>query len=156
MSWRFFYTKVRGVSYCNHDGSNRQQLIARCRIGEELQLVREPGNPVSSDAVKTVRRTGEQIGYLSAYVVGRGLAKDLDKGVIIRCRISALTGGGELTRGVNLELWIWEGADIPDCPPWPIHTDGRSPAGSEMSAVYVALLLTVAVVIVAVIFFLSR
>jgi hypothetical protein len=35
-----FHSKVAGVSYANNDGTERQTIIVRCRIGETLTLRR--------------------------------------------------------------------------------------------------------------------
>jgi len=102
-----FFTKIAGVSHPNTDGKSRQAIIARCHIGEELLLLREPDNPADKNAVKVVRLNSEQIGYIPAHVTASGLAKELDRGDKIRCRISDLTGGEGLTRGVNIEVGDW-------------------------------------------------
>jgi hypothetical protein len=47
---RSFFTKVAGVTH-----EDRQDMVARCRVGERLMLVREPNNPVSSGAIKVMR-----------------------------------------------------------------------------------------------------
>src|ERR1700681_1645401 len=80
---RSIHTKIRGVTKENPDGANRHQIISRCcHRGEALFLVREPNNPVDSNAIQVRRivygdtqdkyRLGEQIGYVS-----RELAEDL-------------------------------------------------------------------------------
>jgi hypothetical protein len=102
-----FFTKIAGVTHRNKDRKSRQFLIAQCRVGEELILEREPGNPVDSNAIKVLRVTGEQLGYIPAHVAASGLAKDLDRGNWPKCRIVNLTGGDGLTRGVNIEIGEW-------------------------------------------------
>ena len=115
-----FFTKIAGVTHRNRDRKSRQRLIAQCRIGEELVLEREPDNPVDPNAIKVLRVTGEQLGYISAQVAASGLAKDLDRGERPKCRIANLTGGDGLTRGVNIEIGEWpndshpSGAAIPN------------------------------------------
>ncbi len=60
---REFQTKVVGVTFTNADGAPRQRIIAKCGIGEDIDLVPEPDNPHDANAVAvTRRRTGEQIG----------------------------------------------------------------------------------------------
>lgn len=102
-----FFTKIVGVTFRNKNRMSRQHLISQCRIGEELVLEREPDNPVDSNAIKVLRITGEQLGYIPAHVAASGLAKDLDRGEHPRCRIANLTGGNGLTRGVNIEVGEW-------------------------------------------------
>lgn len=117
-----FFTKIAGVTYRNKNRTSRQRLIGLCRVGEALVLEREPDNPVDPNAIKVLRATGEQLGYIPAHVAASGLARDLDRGEHPRCRISALTGGDGLTRGVNLEIGEWpddshlSGTAIPDDP----------------------------------------
>lgn len=108
-----FFTKIAGVSYRNSDGASRQAIIKRCQIGEELSLVREPNNSIDKNAIKAVRQNGEQLGYVPAHVAANGLADQLDGQEKIRCRISDLTGGDGLTRGVNIEVGTWEEPNPP-------------------------------------------
>jgi hypothetical protein len=56
--WESFFSKVAGVAHNNADGSSRQQIISRCRVGEELSLVREPGNEFDPNAIKILRSNG--------------------------------------------------------------------------------------------------
>ncbi len=88
-----FFTKIAGVTHRNKDRKSRQRLIAQCRVGEELILEREPDNPVDPGAVRVLRLTGEQLGYIPAQVAASGLARDLDRGERPKCRIANLTGG---------------------------------------------------------------
>ena len=77
-SARSFYSKIAGVTFANSDGPWRQQIVARCRVGEQLSLVREPDNPVSSSAIAIFRRTGEQLGYRGPHFeprLGRGVRR---------------------------------------------------------------------------------
>src|ERR1019366_6611563 len=72
------YSKIAGVTFANSDGPWRQQIVARCRVGEQLSLVREPDNPVSSSAIAIFRRTGEQLGYRGPHFeprLGRGVRR---------------------------------------------------------------------------------
>jgi hypothetical protein len=102
-----FFTKIAGVTHRNKDRKSRQRLIGQCRVGEELVLEREPDNPVDPDAIRVLRVTGEQLGYIPAHVAASGLGKDLDRGERPKCRIANLTGGAGLTRGVNIEIGEW-------------------------------------------------
>lgn len=103
---RSFFTKVAGVSRRNADGGERQEIIKRCRVGDKLDLIREPDNPHDAYAVKVCRQTGEQIGYIPAHLA-REISEAFEKGARIDAEISDLTGGGLLvkrTRGVNIRL----------------------------------------------------
>ena len=102
-----FFTKVRGVTMENDDGSDRQTIISRCRAGERLYLDHQSDNPHDPNAVMVIRGTGEQLGYLSRAVAAR-LAPVLDAGFRVEARISALTGLQRLGehRGVNLLIAV--------------------------------------------------
>jgi HIRAN domain len=89
---RSIHTKIRGVTKENPDGANRQQIIKQwCRSGDALFLVREPNNPVDSNAIQ-VRRIvygdtqdkyllGEQIGYVSHELCRGSRSEDGLKGI---------------------------------------------------------------------------
>lgn len=86
---RIFYSQVHGMLHENKDGSRRQDIISRCRVGEELDLIPEPDNPFDSSAVKICRKNGEQIGYWQAD--GR-MAHDLSIGWTYRVTIDEIYG----------------------------------------------------------------
>ena len=99
-----FHTKVAGVSHANPDGTPRQSLIKnRCRVGDEVRLAPEPGNPHDRDAIAVHHATGGQLGYLSAELAA-SLRRDVKAGRRLRGVISDVTGGtrDRPTRGVNL------------------------------------------------------
>jgi hypothetical protein len=93
-----FYTKIAGVTFMNDDGSWRQEVITRCRIGKALKLVRNPEDEFDPAAVKVMRVNGEQLGHVPAHVSRggdpSGLADRMDGGQEYQCRISEITGGG--------------------------------------------------------------
>ena len=83
--------RVKGVSYVNVNGTNRPDIISRCKIGEEeVELVREPENPKDEAAV-AVYYSGQQIGYLPAR--DRRLAVHMDAGLEVFAHIVAIDGG---------------------------------------------------------------
>ena len=76
-----FVVHLRGVSFANADGSERQPLIAACRNGEQLILRAEPSNPHDRHAVDVLNSQGQQLGYLpsdarnaSAILRGEGIS----------------------------------------------------------------------------------
>ncbi len=75
---RHFFAHVAGESFRNADGSERQTIIARCRLGEPLVLEHEPDNPHDINAIKVLRRTGEQIGYLTRELAGQLVSQGPD------------------------------------------------------------------------------
>lgn len=89
-----FITKVVGVTFMNPDGTDRQKILSKCKIGEPLRLIREPDNPYDEDAIAVFRQSGEQIGYLPSRVVGEGdLAVHMEKGGEVTARISRIDAG---------------------------------------------------------------
>ena len=71
-----FYTKIAGVTFPNPDGSSRQEFIQKCRPDEQVFLEPEPDNRFDPNAVRVVRKTDEQLGYLPA-----GLAESVAAGL---------------------------------------------------------------------------
>lgn len=74
---------VRGFKY--HDGPG---VLSRLRVGDALELEREPHNAHDANAV-AVRWQGRQLGYLPA-VENVSLATMLDQGLPLEARISSL------------------------------------------------------------------
>jgi len=119
MPERRFQSKIAGVTFRNPDGADRQKIVARCRVGDPLELVAEANRHDPNAMVLYHRRRGlfgsrAQVGYLPA-VVGAGLAReirsgDLDPAAAITIRIGALTGGtpDKPTRAVTIEITITE------------------------------------------------
>jgi hypothetical protein len=100
---------ISGVTFKNDNGSDRQAIITKCRTGEELSLIRDPANEFDSGAVKVLRGTGEQIGFLPANMTRdgdpTGLAHKIDSGTTYRCRVIEITGGGsDRHYGINIEI----------------------------------------------------
>src|SRR6266540_4303672 len=59
-----FFVHVHGVSFQNNDKSSRQELVARCRSGDNLVLRAEPQNPYDRHAVAVLNSSMQQLGYL--------------------------------------------------------------------------------------------
>jgi hypothetical protein len=100
---RHFFMNVVGESFRNDDGTSRQKIIPRCRVGELLRLEHEPDNPHDSNAIRVLRRDGGQIGYLprdfAAEVVSRR-AKGLNYHAVV-AGVGRARGGRRLY-GVSL------------------------------------------------------
>ena len=98
------FTKLAGVSHRNRDGTDRQQIIARCSAGEVLVLTHEEGNPADPNAVAVFRENGEQLGYLSreaAQAVFGGARRRWQYSAVISarsCRWTGLRGTGEASQ----------------------------------------------------------
>ena len=80
-----FVIDVAGISHPNHDGTDRQTIVKRCRTGEKLVLEQEVGNPYDVHAITVFRENGEQLGYVPA-----ALAADVISWHQMGCRYSAV------------------------------------------------------------------
>ena len=104
-----FYSKVAGVSHANDDGTDRQEIIARCEPLELLLLDHDEHNPYDSNAVRVRRENGEQIGFLSAELAGE-VVEEATRGIRFAAFIHAITGGTphKPIMGVNLLIVVAE------------------------------------------------
>jgi hypothetical protein len=104
-----FFGQVAGESHRNDDGSDRQAIILRCRVGEMIVLEHEPDNPHDINAVRLLRQSGEQIGYLEREFAGQVVSRSA-KGVMFH---AAIAGIGRPRRsapyGVALLIIVNEG-----------------------------------------------
>jgi hypothetical protein len=94
---RSFRTKVVGVTFQNPDGTKRQDIISKCKIGEHIFLKRDYENSNDQYAIAVLRETGEQIGFLSRDVAFRhegmnDLAPHIDQGGEVTAKIVDLIG----------------------------------------------------------------
>jgi len=97
-----FPLKVVGVTYENPDGTNRQEIIAKCRAGEPLNLVREPKNPKHERAIAVYRRSGEQIGYIPFDVAEYELSCHMNDPLQqVSARVIEVKGGPSLESDFN-------------------------------------------------------
>lgn len=71
----YFFARVAGGRDHNADGSARQAIIRRCRVGEPLTLVHEPDHPSDVNAIRVLRLNGEQLGYLEPAFAGEVVAR---------------------------------------------------------------------------------
>jgi hypothetical protein len=119
---RSFPTKIRGVTFENPDGVNRQQIISHCcHCGDALYLVREPNNPEGRNAIQVRRivysavpdkpQLGEQLGYVS-HELAEELAFRMDHfGHVLFAKILNVTGGEDGENfGVNIQVDEYEPA----------------------------------------------
>jgi len=80
--------KVVGVTY-----EGRQTVVSMLSLNEDVLLVREPNNLHDRNAIKVMRTTGEQIGYLSRYLAAQ-LAEKFDLyDQPVKAIVTALPGG---------------------------------------------------------------
>lgn len=104
---RHFYTKVAGVTHRNADRSDRQRIIADCKVGEKLLLDTEPNNLHDPDAVRVIRANGQQLGYLPAHLAG-DIAPNATRGYLYAVFIANITGGDSEWRALGVNLLIVE------------------------------------------------
>ena len=95
---RAFRTRVVGITFQNTDGTNRREIISKCKIGEEVLLKRDYDNSYDEYAIAVLRKTGEQIGFIAKHVAFRSeamndLAPHMDQGGEVKAKIIALIAG---------------------------------------------------------------
>jgi hypothetical protein len=74
------------------------------RVGDRLELAREPGNPHDANAVQVLWR-GRVLGYVPRRE-NAALAWGLDRGTPLRARISALAEHPNPARRVRFEVYV--------------------------------------------------
>ena len=92
-----FVTKVMGVSF-----EGRQNMVAGLRPGLELDLKRQPDNPVDANAVAVWFGTFH-IGFLRKEIA-KHVAPVMDAGARYRAEIEHVTGGASKFFGVNIRV----------------------------------------------------
>jgi len=92
---------VWGEEQANVDGSSRQDIIAKLHEGDEIELVRHPGD-LDKNTVSVVSEKGE-IGRLTQGDAAT-LAPYLDRGGRVRAQVSAIRGGTKDRPELN--VWI--------------------------------------------------
>jgi hypothetical protein len=80
------------------------ELWRELRVGDPLELEREPGNPHDANAV-VVRWRGRKLGYVPRSE-NAALAWGLDRGTRLRARISALAEHPNPARRVRFEVYV--------------------------------------------------
>lgn len=99
---RTIHTKVVGVTFQNNDGSDRQDILAGCICGDQLEL--RPfvygGAPAYA-----VFDGGEQIGNIPADTAQ--VIHDQAAGLVIRAEIAEITGGDGRKYGCNILVKLY-------------------------------------------------
>jgi hypothetical protein len=100
-----FYSKVVGVTFKNDDGSDRQAIIRKCKVGEQLTLWWDQKNKFSSHAVAVFRQNGKQLGHLPDSTAA-GVVLEMEAGWKHVAYAHEITGGernkGKRSVGMNL------------------------------------------------------
>jgi HIRAN domain len=92
---------VWGEEQPNADGSSRQDIITKLREGDEIELIRHPGD-VDKNMIAVVSEKGE-IGRLTQADAAT-LAPYMDRGGRVRAQVSAIRGGTKDRPELN--VWI--------------------------------------------------
>ncbi|MEQ1903462.1 MAG: HIRAN domain-containing protein [Pirellulaceae bacterium] len=104
---RHDFGKVAGVTFPNDDGSERQDIIKRCKPGEQLILRHDKYNEYSEVAIQVLRTNGEQLGHVPEYLAD-SLFMEIENGYNIAAFLKNVTGGtwDKPTRGANFVVFI--------------------------------------------------
>ena len=107
MRLRHSFAKVAGVTFPNDDGSERQDIIKRCRPGEQLILRHDAYNKYSIFATQVLRANGEQLGHAPEYLAER-ICGEIEDGYKTVAVLTDVTGGtsDKPTRGVNFAVFF--------------------------------------------------
>jgi single-stranded-DNA-specific exonuclease len=100
-----FNTKVVGVSF-----EGRQDVVAALREGEPVELRRDAANPHDANAIG-VFYGALQLGFLRRPIAAR-LAPNIDAGERYSAQVTAITGGGGRSYGINIYV-VRESAAAP-------------------------------------------
>jgi hypothetical protein len=79
------------------------ELWERMRVGDALELVREPANPHDSNAVRVLWQ-GQMLGYLPRRE-NRAVARHIDAGGRVEARIVKLQEHRNPWQRIELEVW---------------------------------------------------
>ncbi|MBV8298640.1 MAG: DEAD/DEAH box helicase [Candidatus Eremiobacteraeota bacterium] len=90
-----FNTKVVGVSF-----EGRQDVVAALRPGDALELRRDPENPYDANAIGVWFGT-LQLGFVKREIAAK-IAPNADAGERYTAAVTAVTGGGARSFGINI------------------------------------------------------
>lgn len=107
MRLRHSFGKVVGVTFPNDDGSERQDIVASCRAGEQLYLRHDEDNEYSMVATQVLRRNGEQLGHAPEYLAEK-IVENMEDGYNVFCILTDVTGGtfDKPTYGANIAVFF--------------------------------------------------
>ena len=105
-----FECNVAGINHLGHCGVHRQRVIALCKPGEEIFLVRDRNNQHDENAVCCFRSTGQDIGYLPS-ALAEDIAPVLDDKQAVLAKIVEThpftTQSGKQLIGAVVELTLY-------------------------------------------------
>lgn len=88
---QIFKIGLSGESFRNSDGTSRQEIIAKSKPGDPVELRREPDNAYDRWAISVHLIGGGQLGYIPAG--DSRLANHIDRGGSISAHIAYINGG---------------------------------------------------------------
>lgn len=99
-------TRVAGVTFENDDGTNRQEILKKCKPGDSIVLEHWP-MPEDEYAVKVLRENGEQLGHIPREDA-EDVAEWLGSANSVTAKIKKITGGtkDKPTIGCIIEIRI--------------------------------------------------
>jgi hypothetical protein len=110
-----FRLRLVGERFDNEDGSSRQEELARCAVGEPVELIREPSNPHDPSAVAVYSCRRVQIGYVGADR-SAWIGSKMDRGYPVRAIIGKLGGGRRTGLPLSAVLALNIEGEEPDPP----------------------------------------
>ena len=106
-----FCLRVVGSTYPNSDGSSRQDEIARCVVGERIELWRERTNKFDPSAVAVLSARDVQVGYIGADRCG-WIGSKIDRGLPIQVIVDRIVGGDN-ARWLGMVIRLNMGGEMP-------------------------------------------
>lgn len=101
------FTKVRGVTFENEDGSSRQDILEELYTeacdGDAVELRREPDNEYDENAIAVYTEDERQLGFLSRELAA-DLAPEMDDGWEPEAAIANITQSKSGVYGCNIEI----------------------------------------------------
>jgi HIRAN domain len=107
-----YVIRVAGVSHLNDDGSSRQEVLSRCKVGEMLQLRRQPNHRHDKNAVQVLRQNGEMLGFIPRDEA-RLMAPEIDRGRRYVAVLTTLDGGHGSKRFLGAGMLIVKVKEFP-------------------------------------------
>lgn len=140
---RHLFTKIAGVTFQNDDGSERQEIISRCRVAEPLSLRHQRDNGFSEYATAVRRVNGEQLGYLPEFLAEQ-ICEEVEAGFSTQGILKNRTGGtaDTPTRGVNIIVFLFTSDVTSQAREQYVTATIESEIGSQSSIDYVNSMLS--------------
>jgi len=92
-------TKVMGVTF-----NGRQDVVAKLKVGEIIELEREPDNRYDRNAIRVQRIDGSQIGYLNRFLA-EDLAPTFDASQApVQARVTKLKGNRAAGHNIGVQI----------------------------------------------------